>query len=106
MTLEKQRIKILEFLGWRDLHRKGFALRGTNPNGKENQIAPNPLTNLNVMYEAEKLLPRPLYHVEYWSKGYGRFLTLLSEMDWHHSISAPAEYRAKALLKTIGQWEK
>lgn len=105
MTPEKQRIKILEFLGWRDLHRKGFALRGTNPEGKENQIAPNPLKNLNVIHEAEKLLPRPLTEQEYWQNGYGRFQMILSEMVWL-PITADAEERSKALLKTIGQWEK
>lgn len=57
MTKEEQRIKILEFLGWTDLKRINFGcLRGTNPEGYKNSIAPNPLKNLHAIKQATKRL--------------------------------------------------
>ena len=50
MTKEEKRIKILELIGWTDLKRANFgSLRGTNPDGYKNIIAPNPFMNLNVI---------------------------------------------------------
>jgi len=51
---EEARVKILEFMGWSDLNRDsklgGFrALRGVSPEGIPNQVAPNPLTDLNCV---------------------------------------------------------
>lgn len=66
MKTELQRIAILEHLGWTELSRTGRrgdngpmgALRGTTPEGVKGMIAPNPLTNLNVIREIEKTLKR------------------------------------------------
>lgn len=58
MENDAQRIAILQVMGWKDLKRSNSesALRGTDPEGEKNQIAPNPLVNLNVMNMAEDFL--------------------------------------------------
>lgn len=48
-------------MGWTNLNRFSRmlnyrALRGTSPDGKPNQIAPNPLFDLNIIHVAEKSL--------------------------------------------------
>ena len=65
---------------------------------------PNYCNDLNAMHEAENVLPRQLYHVDYWQKGYGRFQTLLAELTIT-PYSATAAQRAEAFLKTLGKWE-
>jgi len=66
---------------------------------------PDYCNDLNAMHEAEKVLPRQLYHVDYWQKGYGRFQTIVSEMTVT-PFSATASQRAEAFLKTLGKWEE
>jgi len=61
MKPEDQRIAFLEYLGWTDLNRDSKlgnyrALRGTSPEGKKDQIAPNPLKDLNIIHKAEQKL--------------------------------------------------
>lgn len=56
-----KREKLLEILGWTNLNRDsklgGYrALRGTSPQGVKNQVAPNPLKNLNAIHEIESHL--------------------------------------------------
>jgi len=69
------------------------------------KVIPDYCNDLNAMHEAEKVLPRQLYHVDYWQKGYGRFQTIVSEMTVT-PFSAAASQRAEAFLKTIGKWEE
>ena len=77
------------------------------PIGKDYGSAgiPNYLKDLNAMHEVEKVLPRHLYHVDYWQKGYGRFQMVLSVLTIT-PYSATASQRAEAFLRTIGKWEE
>ena len=68
-------------------------------------LIPDYLNDLNAMHEAEKIIPRQLFHVDYWQKGYGRFQTLLAEFTIT-PYSATASQRAEAFLRTIGKWEE
>ena len=104
MSKEEQRIWILTFLGWKDLHRDSKlnnfrALRGVSPCGKENQIAPNPFNNLNVVREAELLLIKkggmPTY--EYYLEANSQ----KEDVDWYGCTFASAEQRIEAIIKTF-----
>lgn len=61
MSPDEMRVKILTLLGWTNLTRSGRrgsdgpmgALRGTTPDGKPNQVSPNPTVNLNSCHEME-----------------------------------------------------
>ena len=103
MSPEKQRIAILESIGWTELKRINFnALRGTSPEGEEKRVAPNPLTNLNVMHKIIKSLSaedqvsfaHQLYHI----------LGMHDHVEIE-AINADIEPRAEALLKTLRKWE-
>ena len=65
----------------------------------------NYLNDLNAMHEAEKMIPRQLYHVDYWQKGYVRFQQILSGLTIT-PYSATSSQRAEAFLRTIGKWEE
>ena len=97
MTPEQQRIAIAEACGWTDTQ---------IIDGKYGQTdVPNYLNDLNAMHEAEKIIPRQLFHVDYWQKGYGRFQQILSGITIT-PYSATASQRAEAFLRTIGKWEE
>ena len=97
MTPEQQRIAIAEACGWTDTQ---------IIDGKYGQTdVPNYLNDLNAMHEAEKIIPRQLFHVDYWQKGYGRFQQILSGLTIT-PYSATASQRAEAFLRTIGKWEE
>ena len=97
MTPEQQRIAIAESCGWTDTQ---------IIDGKYGQTdVPNYLNDLNAMHEAEKIIPRQLFHVDYWQKGYGRFQQILSGITIT-PYSATASQRAEAFLRTIGKWEE
>ena len=97
MTPEQQRIAIAEACGWTDTQ---------IIDGKYGQTdVPNYLNDLNAMHEAEKIIPRQLFHVDYWQKGYGRFQQILSGLTIT-PYSATASPRAEAFLRTIGKWEE
>lgn len=94
MTKEEKRIKILEFLGWTDLKKINFgALRGTSPEGIKNLIAPNPLTNLNAIADAEK------------KTGMQTTESSIDYFDNLNRISCPhfasSQQRSDALIKTL-----
>lgn len=110
MTPEQQRVTILEAIGWTDLSRTGRrgddgplgALRGTSPDMKKYQIAPNPLVNLNAMHEAEKALPEDK-RLDYWleiSKNSPR-----ADKGYWYLVHATAAQRAEAFLRAVGRWE-
>jgi hypothetical protein len=98
MTKEEQRIAILEYLGWTDLKKINFgALRGTSPDGGKNVIAPNPLTNSNVMREALKQLPSDKLIT------YTCILIQMAVDGGFHHLLATAEQQVEAYLKTRTQ---
>ena len=98
MTNEQINKAIAETCGWID--------RPTCTDFFGNPLLPPDYCNdLNAMHEAEKVLPRQIYHVDYWQKGYGRFQTIVSEMTVT-PFSATASQRAEAFLKTLGKWEE
>ena len=101
MTPEQQRIAIAEACGWKPDKR---GLGWLSPHG---YYSPEPdyLNDLNAMHEAEKIIPRQLFHVDYWQKGYGRFQQILSGLTIT-PYSATASQRAEAFLRTIGKWEE
>jgi hypothetical protein len=112
MNKEAQRIAIAEACGWS--YKKGeFATYWWNdqvnktlpPNDDGFRPCPDYLNDLNAMHEAEKVIPRQLYHVDYWQKGYGRFQQILSGLTIT-PYSATAAQRAEAFLRTIGKWEE
>ncbi len=108
MTQEEQRTAIAEACGW-TLNSAKHTAKGLDwlhvPSGNTAYNPPNYLNDLNAMHEAEKILPRHLYHVDYWQKGYGKFQTLL-ELSTITPYSATASQRAEAFLRTIGKWEE
>lgn len=105
MTIDEKRIKILEYLGWTEVKRKGGCLRGIDPDGVKDRIPPNHFTNLNAMYELEQL-------------GTGNFVIEyereLIEVMIHDPEQptarlpflwmATAEQRAEAFAKTLELW--
>jgi hypothetical protein len=95
MNPEKQQIAIAEACGWKTGYRDPEAWHPL----------PDYLNDLNAMYEAEKIIPRQLFHVDYWQKGYGRFQQILSGITIT-PYSATATQRAEAFLRTIGKWEE
>ena len=92
MTQEAQRVAIAEACG-------------EDSDSIVRELIPDYLNDLNAMHEAEMILPRPTYHVDYWQKGYGRFQTLLAEFTIT-PYSATAAQRAEAFLRTIGKWKE
>jgi hypothetical protein len=122
MNKHKQRMKIAEVCGWKDIrkcgkkslkpHPEGAELRGTldAPSAnypKEYSRLPDYLNDLNAMHEAEKVLTAKQSSA-YWcilqsigkpwpEKGKGAIF-------WQ-STHATAAQRAEALLKTLNLWE-
>ena len=92
MTPEQQRIAIAEACS----EDNDSIVRG---------LIPDYPFDLNAMHEAEKIIPRQLFHVDYWQKGYGRFQQILSSLTIT-PYSATAAQRAEAFLRTIGKWEE
>jgi len=117
MNPEQQRIAIAEACGWKNADhpdviklKHGWTMPEKwcmDPKGvlRFNHDRPNYLHDLNAMHDAEKVLPRHLYHVDYWQKGYGRFQMVLSELTIT-PYSATVSQRAEAFLRTIGKWDE
>jgi hypothetical protein len=113
MSEEQINIAIAEACGWTEISweqltnpREAIERKHYCKNNTEHFCGwlPDYCNDLNAMHEAEKVLPRQLYHVDYWQKGYGRFQTIVSEMTVT-PFSATASQRAEAFLKTIGKWK-
>tara|TARA_R110000822_G_scaffold262724_1_gene387086 strand:+ start:340 stop:684 length:345 start_codon:yes stop_codon:yes gene_type:complete len=112
MNPEQQRIAIAEACGWKVLEPEVkpaitylWGLREGFIHEENREIIPDYLNDLNAMHEAEKIIPRQLFHVDYWQKGYGRFQQILSSLTIT-PYSATASHRAEAFLRTIGKWEE
>ena len=120
MNPEQQRIAIAEAHGWKEIRAEVDWLPGEltgiftwpHPTDAEKtkyfinrKPVPNYPYDLNAMHEVEKIIPRQLFHVDYWQKGYGRFQQILSGLTIT-PYSATAAQRAEAFLRTIGKWEE
>jgi len=99
MTQDQQQRAIEKACEWEPLP-EGYY----HPDNPIGQTPPDYLTDLNACHEMEKVLPRQLYHVDYWQKGYGRFQQILSELTIT-PYSATANQRAEAFLRTLGLWQ-
>lgn len=102
MNVEKQRMAIAKACGWTDHFPKGgggllLPYKWYNLNTKEKALdLPDYLNDLNAMHEAEKTL-----------KGLGQSMyeMNLDAVSKHYSYCATSAQRAKAFLKTIGEWK-
>jgi hypothetical protein len=104
MKPKEQRIAILEFLGWTDLKKINFgALRGTSPTGEKNSIAPNPLTNLNIIHKVEEKIPSNL-RARYWSIICVLNSGKISLHGYFYSTHVSAAQKCEAILKTLDKW--
>lgn len=104
MNKENQRIAFLQHLGWTELNRDSKlgnyrALRGISPSGVKNQIAPNPLTNLNVIHEAEKEF---LITEDQLDQYYCNLRDCCVSTTWF----AGCGERLEAFLRTFNLWEE
>jgi hypothetical protein len=115
MKPEEQRIAFLQYLGWTELNRDSKlgnfrALRGTSPDGKTNQVAPNPLLDLNVIHEVEKQFSLPIL-VKYSANLKSilvrdRLDTGTGEEVWASCINAKPIQKLEAFLKTVDLWKE
>ena len=102
MTTESQRIAIAEACGWSYEKNETYA-----PDGafwwSKNPEFPDYLNDLNAMHEAEKTL-NPIQAAEY-----ARILTSIawqSEQPVFAPMTAKADQRAEAFLKTLNLWKE
>ena len=114
MTLEDQRINLLETLGWTDLKKINLkALRGTCPKGNKYTIAPNPVRSLDAIQRAKEVIVKDLKTRVKWigflkdivsrrmpTNKVGSHMT--SDIDLHF---ATCEEHTEALLRTIRKWK-
>ena len=104
MKPEQQRIKIAEACGWKRVAPMAEVLWGASATKDKlwmwpHQL-PNYLTDLNAMYEAEKvIIERGLMHP---FEGYHN--TLCGILDNGNAIHATAAQRAEAFLRTLNLW--
>lgn len=100
MDVTKQRIAIAEFCGWK---KTGSAIAGRdwlNPmDGDFYDDPPNYLEDLNAMNIAEGCFVGSKHFL--WPD----YVKNLQHVWIGSPIHAPAQFRAEALLKTIGKWE-
>lgn len=99
--MDELRIKLLEFIGWKDLSRESkfgqfVALHGTSPEGKKKQIAPNPTVSLDSMSKVEQFA-RELFN----DKVFRRYRFLIENAYPFSSSMIPAADRAKYFCQAI-----
>lgn len=113
MTKENQRIAFLQHLGWTDLNRDSKlgnyrALRGTSPSGVKNQIAPNPLKNLNVIhdvYNESDVATQTLWYINLLNVVKNRCCENINRDSLKIlAINASPTERLEAYLKTLNLW--
>jgi len=109
MTPEAQRAAIAEACGWRfvgqDVSLKEEAIMcwvapGDEPH--QQKKIPDYLNDLNAMHEVEKTLTGEQEAI------YRQMLcAVMDEPEWSpwRVVSAPADMRAKAFLRTLGLWK-
>lgn len=104
MTPEQQRIAIAEACGWVEDTRQNSVWY--HPTKKGLRKLPDYLSDLNAMYEAEKVLTLDQYQ---------KYVTILHEItsasiqsltirQWRAIISATSTHRAEAFLRALNLW--
>jgi hypothetical protein len=106
MTTEEKRIKILEHLGWTELKRGEFCLRGTTPNGEKRVIPPNYFKSLDsmrklelTMWNEEELVEEYQEKIEY------LYLRAVGYQGCSYWWMCNASTRAEAYGLVMGLWE-
>lgn len=105
MKLDEQNIAIAEFCGWKRDETARPGLDGTFPWSNGWQLVyddwnlPQYASDLNMMYEAEEILTPEQYEI------FALHLGPLTKIRQREYISASAEKRAEAFLKTLGKWK-
>ena len=116
MRLDKQRVAIAEFCGYKDiaLREVGDAQTGcgyydwcSGICGKGGVVIPEYINDLNAMHKAEQMMT-PMQKLNYkrkylWDAYYDGLP--VEKIPLAAPVDATAAQRAKALLKTIGKWE-
>ena len=110
MDKEKQRIKIAEVCGWKDIfvenNRTLLGKHEPESMGRDYLDVPDYLNDLNAMHEAEKKMT--LQQVSDFGKRLERIVipfhasANVSGQIWH----ATAAQRAEAFLRTLNLWEE
>lgn len=111
MTPEQQRIAIAEACG------KKFIFQEYGGKIVFFNDIPDYLNDLNAMHEAEKVLKTQnqtksvknlwrTYKIELWKIVNPEIRFQWDSEHWINCISATAEQRAEAFLRTIGKWEE
>lgn len=102
MSPEKQRIKIAEACGWKDMfienNRPLLGRHEPESMGRDYLCVPDYLNDLNAMHEAEKML-FPTHEA--------KWAMTMSEVcghSWRIIYTATAAQRAEAFLKTLSLW--
>ena len=105
MTPEKQRIAIAEKLGLMNIRLIDGISLVYGPEWPDCRLVPDYPNDLNAMHEAERCLSENQYDE------YRKWLTMINADDYkpgyhRNAISATADQRAEAFLKTLGLWEE
>jgi hypothetical protein len=118
MTKEEQRIAILEHLGWTDLVRGQYCLRGTSPDGTKNRIPPNHPNNREALYDLQEKIglmnkDDNKLRVKWINTLRGIVSRRMpkNKMGWPITsdvdvILATNEELTESILTVIGKWEK
>jgi len=118
MTKEEQRIAILEHLGWTDLVRVQYCLRGTAPDGTKNRIPPNHPNNREALYDLQEKIglmnkDDNKLRVKWINTLRGIVSRRMpkNKMGWPITsdvdvILATNEELTESILTVIGKWEK
>ncbi len=115
MKPEDQRIAFLEYLGWTNLNRDSKlgnyrALRGTSPEGKKDQIAPNPLVDLNIIYNVYNISEtalQTLWYINLLNVVKSRCCVNINRDSLKIlAINAKPTERLEAFLKTVDRWKE
>lgn len=108
MDKEKQRIKIAEACGWKDIfiENQELVLGKHEPEsmGRDYLDVPDYLNDLNAMHKAEKILKGKRLFFQY-----SLALSALPQFQGNNHLNtfhATAEQRAEAFLKTLNLWEE
>lgn len=96
-----QRIAIAKALGLKDVRMSWHWQHGDRLVHGNDTLVPNYLTDLNAMYEAEKVLTHEQHH-HIWVPA----LECICTRDRSCMYSTSASQRAEAFLRTLNLWEE
>ena len=104
MNKEKQRIKIAEACGWKDMfienNRPLLGRHEPESMGRDYLCVPDYLNDLNAMHEAQKILKLGMRN------RYDAELSLIAERDYCFIWETSTEQKAEAFLRTLDLWEQ